>query len=58
MVGSNILGRTPSADAEYADRNAASNAWLRDWLRVTVEPGNPNVFVFDQRIVAANMVQH
>ena len=28
------------------------------WLRVTVEPGNPNVFVFDQRIVAANLVQH
>ena len=28
------------------------------WLRVTVEPGNPNVFAFDQRIVAANLVQH
>ena len=150
VVGSNNnLGRTPSADAEYADRNAASNAWLREtfdlataeghkavmlviqanpnfelapaqrtgfndflgaleaetltfqkpvvlvhgdshyfridkpllgttsrrrvenftrvetfgendnhWLRVTVEPGNPNVFVFDQRIVAANLIQH
>jgi hypothetical protein len=28
------------------------------WLRVTVEPGNPNVFAFDQRIVATNLVQH
>jgi hypothetical protein len=28
------------------------------WLHVTVEPGNPNVFVFDQRIVAANLIQH
>jgi hypothetical protein len=27
------------------------------WLHVTVQPGNPNVFVFDQRIVAANLVQ-
>jgi hypothetical protein len=28
------------------------------WLHVTVEPGNPNVFIFDQRIVRANLVQH
>ena len=28
------------------------------WLRVTVTPANPNVFVFDQRIVTANVVQH
>jgi hypothetical protein len=28
------------------------------WLHVTVAPGNPNVFVFDQRIVAVNLVQH
>lgn len=28
------------------------------WLHVTVDPGNPNVFVFDQRIVAANLIQH
>ena len=27
------------------------------WLHVAVEPGSPNVFVFDQRIVAANLVQ-
>jgi len=26
------------------------------WLHVDVSPGNPNVFVFDQRIVAANLV--
>jgi hypothetical protein len=26
------------------------------WLHVTVAPTNPNVFVFDQRIVAANVV--
>ena len=26
------------------------------WLHVTVEPGSPNVFVFDQRIVTANLV--
>lgn len=150
VVGSNNnLGRTPSADAEYAARNAATVAWLHDtfdkavaqgnkavmlviqanplfdqppagrtgfndflaaleaetiayekpvvlvhgdshyfridkpmlgttsrrrvenftrvetfgengnhWLRVSVDPGNPNVFVFDQRIVAANLVQH
>jgi hypothetical protein len=27
------------------------------WLHASVAPGNPNVFVFDQRIVAANVVQ-
>ena len=26
------------------------------WLHVTVEPTSPNVFLFDQRIVAANLV--
>ena len=26
------------------------------WLHVEVSPGNPNVFVFDQRIVAANLI--
>jgi hypothetical protein len=28
------------------------------WLRVSVDPGRPNVFVFDQRIVPANLVAH
>jgi hypothetical protein len=28
------------------------------WLHVTVEPTSPNVFVFDQRLVAANLVRH
>jgi hypothetical protein len=28
------------------------------WLHVTVDPTNPNVFVFDQRIVAANLIHH
>jgi hypothetical protein len=28
------------------------------WLHVTVEPTNPNVFAFDQRIVAANLIVH
>jgi hypothetical protein len=28
------------------------------WLRVTVDPTNPNVFTFDQRLVTANVVQH
>jgi hypothetical protein len=28
------------------------------WLHVAVDPTNPNVFVFDQRIVAVNMIQH
>jgi hypothetical protein len=27
------------------------------WLHVEVSPGSPNVFIFDQRIVAANLVQ-
>jgi hypothetical protein len=150
VVGSNNnLGRTPAADAEFVDRNAATVAWLHDtfaaataaghkavmlviqanpnfdlpaaqrtgfndflaalqaetlafgrpvvlvhgdshyfridkpmiaassgrrvenftrvetfgendnhWLRVGVDPGNPNVFAFDQRIVTANLVQH
>jgi hypothetical protein len=26
------------------------------WLHVAVEPGSPNVFVFDQRIVASNLI--
>jgi hypothetical protein len=150
VVGSNNnLGRTPDADAEYAERNAANLAWVRNtfaraeeegrravmlviqanpgfefapeqrtgfndflselevqviafgkpvvlvhgdshyfridkpllstsrgrrvenftrvetfgendnhWLHVTVEPKNPNVFSFDQRIVTANLVAH
>ena len=150
VVGSNNnLGRTPENDAEYAARNAATNAWLRDtfaaarrdrrkavmliiqanpgfelqpaqrtgfndflaaleaetlafgrpvvlvhgdshyfridkpmlgsrslrrvesftrvetfgendnhWLHVSVDPWSPNVFVFDQRIVRANLIQH
>lgn len=152
VVGSNNnFGRTPSADAEYHERNAANLVWLRDafalahaerhkavmliiqanpnferpptspnrtgfndflaaleeetvvygrpvvlvhgdshyfridkpmlgtrsrrrvenftrvetfgendnhWLHVTVEPTSPNVFVFDQRLVAANVIQH
>jgi hypothetical protein len=152
VVGSNNnLGRTPSADAEYAERNAANIAWLAEsfqlarsqgyraimaiiqanpnfnlppsdparsgfndflarleietiayakpvvlthgdshyyridkpmigtrsgrrvenftrvetfgetdnhWLHVAVEPTDPNVFIFEQRIVAANLVQH
>ena len=28
------------------------------WLRVSVNPTNPNVFVFDQRLVVANLLQH
>jgi calcineurin-like phosphoesterase family protein len=28
------------------------------WVKVTVEPGNPAVFTFQQRIVVANLVQH
>jgi hypothetical protein len=28
------------------------------WLHVSVDPGNPNVFVFDQRIVRANLIVH
>jgi hypothetical protein len=28
------------------------------WLHVSVDPTNPNVFVFDQRIVAANLIVH
>jgi hypothetical protein len=28
------------------------------WLHVAVDPTNPNVFVFDQRIVSANLIQH
>jgi len=152
VVGSNNnLGRTPEADAEYAERNAANLAWLQEsfalarsnrsgavmiviqanpnfelpasapqrsgfndflaaleaetlaigkpvvlvhgdshyfridkpmlgtrsqrrvehftrvetfgendnhWLRVTADRRNPNVFMFDQRIVAANLVEH
>ena len=27
------------------------------WLHVEVDPTNPNVFVFDQRIVKANLVE-
>ena len=27
------------------------------WLHVEVSPGSPNVFIFDQRIVAANLVR-
>jgi hypothetical protein len=28
------------------------------WLHVSVEPTSPNVFVFDQRIVSANLIAH
>ena len=41
VVGSNNnLGRTPSADAEYAARNAANLAWLNDSFALAAANGN------------------
>src|SRR5919108_2277392 len=41
VVGSNNnRGRTPAADAEYAERNAATIAWLRSTFAVARETGH------------------
>lgn len=59
MTGSNNgLGRTPEGDEEYADRNRANLAWLKhQWVQVTIDPANPNVFAFEQRVVTANLTR-
>ena len=53
-----MLGTTSRRRVENFTRVETFGENDNHWLRVTVEPGNPNVFVFDQRIVAANLIQH
>ena len=49
VVGSNNnLGRTPTADAEYAARNAANLAWLNDSFALAAANGNRAVMVVIQ----------
>ena len=53
-----MLGTSSRRRVERFTRVETFGELDNHWLHVTVDPGNPNVFVFDQRIVAANLVQH
>lgn len=49
MVGSNNnLGRTPEADAEYRERNAANLAWLKEAFNVARRQDSKAVAIFMQ----------
>jgi hypothetical protein len=46
VVGSNNnLGRTPEMDAEYAERNAANLAWLREAFELANRNGNKAIMI-------------
>jgi hypothetical protein len=46
MVGSNNnLGRTPEMDTEYAERNAANLAWLREAFELANRNGNKAIMI-------------
>jgi hypothetical protein len=49
MVGSNNnLGRTPENDAEYAERNTANLAWLREAFEMANKNGSKAVMIISQ----------
>jgi hypothetical protein len=49
MVGSNNnLGRTPDMDAEYAERNAANLAWLRQAFELARRSGSQAIMLIAQ----------
>jgi hypothetical protein len=49
MVGSNNnLGRTPDMDAEYAERNAANLAWMRQAFELATRSGSKAIMLIAQ----------
>ena len=49
VVGSNNnLGRTPDMDAEYAERNAANLAWLRQAFELAMRSGSKAIMMIAQ----------
>jgi hypothetical protein len=49
MVGSNNnLGRTPEMDAEYAERNAANLAWMRQAFEMATRSGSKALMIMAQ----------
>lgn len=49
MVGSNNnLGRTPEMDAEYAERNAANLAWMREAFELANRNGSKAIMIIAQ----------
>lgn len=53
-----LVGTRSRRRVEHFTRVETFGELDNHWLHVTVTPTTPNVFVFDQRIVAANLVQH
>ena len=52
-----MIGATSGRRVENFTRVETFGELDNHWLRVEVSPGSPNVFLFDQRIVAENLVQ-
>jgi hypothetical protein len=49
VIGSNNnLGRTPEMDAEYAERNAANSAWMRQAFDVAKRNGSKAIMIIAQ----------
>ena len=53
-----LLGARSGRRIEHFTRVETFGERDNHWLHVTVDPTNPNVFLLDQRIVAANVIQH
>ena len=53
-----FLGSTSRRRLENFTRVETFGENDNHWLHVTVDPNNPNVFAFDQRIVTANLIVH
>jgi hypothetical protein len=53
-----MVGTQSGRRVEHFTRVETFGELDNHWLHVTVAPRNPNVFAFDQRIVAANAVGH
>ena len=53
-----LRGTQSGRRVEHFTRVETFGEFDNHWLHVTVDPTNPNVFVLDQRIVSANLIQH
>ena len=53
-----MLGSRSGRRVEHFTRVETFGENDNHWIRATVDPTSPNVFAFDQRIVAANLIAH
>jgi hypothetical protein len=53
-----MLGTRSGRRVEHFTRVETFGENDNHWLHATVDPTSPNVFAFDQRIVAANVIVH